>query len=69
MIRAHTASIAAPATMTGSTPTRAIRWPVKNDGRNMATTCAWITVALSAKPNPHASMAIGVTVITSVITA
>ena len=31
--------------------------------------CAWITVALSLKPNPQASMASGVADMVSVITA
>ena len=55
--------------MIGSTPKRLIRWPVKNDGRNMPMMCAWMTVALSVKPKPQASMASGVADMVSVITA
>ena len=35
----------------------------------MATMCAWMTVALSPKPKPQASMASGVADMVSVITA
>ena len=38
---------AAPASITGSTPTRLISGPVTNDGANMATTCEEITNAAS----------------------
>ena len=59
----------APTAMIGNTPKRLIRCPVKNDGRNIATTCHWITVALSPNPNPQAFIASGVALITRVITA
>ena len=47
---------------------RWIRWPVKNDGRNIAMMWIWITVALWPKLKPQASMASGVADITRVIT-
>ena len=42
--------MAAPVMMMGNTPKRWIRFPVKNEGANMAMMCHWITVALSRKP-------------------
>ena len=62
-------SMSPPTAMTGRTPTRPMRWPVKKDGRNIATICAWMTVALSEKPKPQASMASGVADMVSVMTA
>ena len=62
-------SITPPVAIIGSTPMRAIRWPVKNEGRNMAMMCAWITVALSVNWKPQASMASGVADMVSVMTA
>ena len=40
--------ISAPVAMMVRTPNFWIRCPVKNDGRNIAMMCTWITVALSA---------------------
>src|SRR5947207_2144845 len=45
LTKAQPSSIRPPLAMIGSTPKRAMRCPVKNDGRNIATMWAWITVA------------------------
>jgi hypothetical protein len=37
-------SITPPVAMTGSTPKRLMRWPVKNDGRNIPMMCICMTV-------------------------
>ena len=58
-----------PQPITASTPYRRISEPVKNEGRYMPSTCHWITSVESATVCPHISMAMGVAVITVVITA
>ena len=51
-----------------STPNRAIRVPVKKLGRNMATACHWITQLDWLTENPQFTMAIGLAVITRLMT-
>ena len=58
----------APQAITMSTPKRRIRWPVKNDGAYMPSTCHWITNAAAPKPCALATIASGVTVISRIIT-
>ena len=58
----------APTSMIRGAPNRAIKCPVKNEGRNMPTICAWITIAESSNPKPQSCIARGVTVIMKVMT-
>ena len=70
MIATHTAWSSPPAIMMLVVPKRAIRWPVKKDGRNMPTMCHWITARRLAEGEPAIGIiASGVTVITKVMTA
>ena len=48
-------------------PKRAMRWPVKKLGTNMASTCHWITQAAFWVEKPQSIMAIGAAVITRFI--
>ena len=57
-----------PATITGSTPTRRISGPVKNDGANMPMMCDEITKAASLYGWPQTCIAIGVEVMRKFIT-
>ena len=60
--------IATPAIITFSTPKRWMSEPVKNDGPNIAITCAEITLAAAAYGWPQKPMASGVEVISRFIT-
>lgn len=51
-----------PMAMIRSTPTRAISDPVKKLGRYIASTCHWMTVAVSWNSKPQACIANGVAV-------
>ena len=55
--------------LTISSPYRVIRCPVKNEGKNIAITCAETTFAASLGEYPHPTTAKGVDVITKFIIA
>ena len=58
----------APVVITGSTPKRLIRWPVKKLGTNIASTWASSTRAAALNGCWHCCMAIGVAAISRFIT-
>ena len=58
-----------PAAITRSAPKRAIRWPVKKEGANIATTWPETTSAACGVVKPQPTMASGVEVITRFISA
>ena len=64
----HTTFSTTPTPMTGSTPKRLIRCPVKKPGANMPMTCHCSTSAVDSKSKPHTCMASGVAAISRFIT-
>ena len=62
-------SSATPAIMTRSTPKRAISEPVTNDGANIATACAAMTLAAAEYGWPQKPIASGVATIRRFMTA